>query len=103
MQHPAKYTTWVVFYGLLRGLQKADKVLHGVSRDEPLNWVLKGRHLHQETGRIAGLGCKEGRSASSQGMDGQRRKRQGAGTRYMLASFPILVFQKEEPAEPQGH
>lgn len=47
-----------MFYGLLRGPQKADKVLHGVSRDEPLNWVLRGRHLHQETGRIAGLGCK---------------------------------------------
>lgn len=28
-------------------MEKADKVLHGICRDEPLNWV-----LHQESSRI---------------------------------------------------
>lgn len=91
-----------MFYGLLRGLEKADKVLHGIYRDEPLNWV-----LHQESRRIetnwTGLGVQRGRSTSSQGMARQGHKQQGAGTGHTLASFLSLEFQNEESVQQQHH
>lgn len=83
--------------GVLWTLEGADKVLHGLYREEPLNWVLYQRPTW------TGLGVQRGRSASSQATAGQRHKQQGAGTGYTPASFLSLEFHNEESARHQRH